>query len=77
LASSLDFERDIGLGPGSVESLKFGRRDVAEGLVQAVVVEPADVFDDAELELGRVRQTRSATSSVLKLSTKLSERALS
>ncbi|HEX3833687.1 MAG TPA: hypothetical protein VHW04_17040 [Solirubrobacteraceae bacterium] len=28
------------------------RRDVAERLVQAVVVEPADVFHDGELELG-------------------------
>ncbi|HEX2393300.1 MAG TPA: hypothetical protein VHI77_10330, partial [Solirubrobacterales bacterium] len=27
-------------------------RDVAEGFVQALVVEPADVFDDGELELG-------------------------
>jgi hypothetical protein len=27
-------------------------RDVAEGLVQAVVVKPADVLDDGELELG-------------------------
>jgi hypothetical protein len=51
LASSLGFERDLGLGPGSVEGLHLGRRDVAERLVQTVVVEPADVFDDGELEL--------------------------
>jgi hypothetical protein len=29
----------------------FGRRDVAERFVQACVVEPADVFDDRQLEL--------------------------
>src|SRR4051794_317251 len=32
--------------------LELDRRDVAEGLVQAAVVEPADVFDERELELG-------------------------
>jgi hypothetical protein len=51
LASSLHFERDIGLEPGSVERLHVGRRNVAEGFVQAGVVEPAEVFDDGELEL--------------------------
>jgi hypothetical protein len=51
LASSLHVERDIGLGPGSVEGLPFGRRDVAERFVQTAVVEPADVLDDGELEL--------------------------
>jgi hypothetical protein len=50
VASSLHFERDVGLVPGSVEGLQLGRRDVAEGLVEAVVVEPADVLDDGELE---------------------------
>ena len=51
MASSLHFEREIDLGPGSVEGLHLGRWDVAEGLVEAVVVEPADVLDDGELEL--------------------------
>jgi hypothetical protein len=45
------FERGIGLAPGSVEGLEFGRRDVAERLVQRGVVEPAEVLDDGELEL--------------------------
>jgi hypothetical protein len=44
-------ERD-GLGLGSVEGLELGWWDVAEALVEAVVVEPADVLDDGELELG-------------------------
>jgi hypothetical protein len=51
LASSLDFERDSGLEPGSVERLLLGRRNVAERFVPAGVVEPAEVFDDGELEL--------------------------
>jgi hypothetical protein len=34
------------------QSLELGRRDVAEGRVQAVVVEPGDPLDDRELELG-------------------------
>src|SRR3954463_485405 len=46
LASSLHLERDLGLAPRSVESFEFGRRGVAERLVQARVVEPADVLDD-------------------------------
>jgi hypothetical protein len=32
--------------------LELGGREVAERLVQAAVVEPADVFDDGQLELG-------------------------
>ena len=55
----------------------FGGRDVAEAGVQAGGVVPADVFDDGELELRAVRQTRSRINSVLKLSTKLSAAALS
>jgi hypothetical protein len=51
LVSSVDCERDLGLEPGSVEGLHLGRRDVVERLVQAGVVEPADVLDDGELEL--------------------------
>jgi hypothetical protein len=31
--------------------LELGRRQVAEALVQAAVVEPAEVLDDGELEL--------------------------
>jgi hypothetical protein len=46
----------------------FERRrwEIADGLVEPAGVEPADVLDDGELELARVRQTRSAISSVLK-----------
>jgi hypothetical protein len=51
LASSLCFERDIGLELGSAERLHLGRWDVAERFVPAVMVEPADVLDDGELEL--------------------------
>jgi hypothetical protein len=51
LASSLHIERDIGLGPGSVEGLDLGGRKMSEGLVEAGVVKPADVLDDGELEL--------------------------
>jgi hypothetical protein len=36
---------------GSVESLELGGREITERLVQALVVEPPDVFDDRELEL--------------------------
>ena len=57
--------------------LVLDRWDVAEALVQAGGVVPADVLDDCELELARVRQTRSVISSVLKLSTNDSARALS
>ena len=39
-------------GLRGVRVLELGRRDVAERLVQPVVVEPADVLDDGELELG-------------------------
>ena len=35
-----------------MQRLELNRRDVAEGLVEAVVVEPADVFDGSKLELG-------------------------
>ena len=52
-------------------------RPVAERLAQAGVVEPADPLDDRESSWVRVRQTRSAISSVLKESTKLSASALS
>jgi hypothetical protein len=44
-------ERGSQNGPGSVEGLRLGRRTVAEGLVQTGAVEPADVFDDRQLEL--------------------------
>jgi hypothetical protein len=60
-----------------VEGLRFGRRAVAEGFVQAAVVEPADVLDDGGSSWERVRRTRLAMSSVLKLSAKLSASALS
>ena len=36
---------------GEVGVFELDGRDVAEGLVQAVVVEPADVLNDGELEL--------------------------
>jgi hypothetical protein len=36
------------LGRDGVEGLELRRWDVAEGLVQAAVVEPAEVLDDAE-----------------------------
>jgi hypothetical protein len=36
--------------PHGVESLDFGRRDVAECFELAVVVEPADVVDDGAFE---------------------------
>jgi hypothetical protein len=45
--------------------------------VQSAGVEPGYVLNDGELELAAVHQTRSAMSSVLKLSTKLSASALS
>ncbi len=45
--------------------------------MQAVVVVPADPFDDGELELGAGLPDGSRISSVLKLSTKLSAIALS
>jgi hypothetical protein len=61
-----------------VELFELGGREVAERLVQPLVVEPADVLDDRELEVRfGVRRTRSASSSVLKESTKLSASALS
>jgi hypothetical protein len=59
-----------------VQLFIFGWRDVAEALVQAGVVEPAEVLD-GELQLGAVRQMRSAISSVWKLSTNDSASALS
>jgi hypothetical protein len=34
-----------------VQLFEFGGRDVAERFVQAGVVEPAEVFDDRDLEL--------------------------
>ena len=52
-----------------MEGLELRRRQIAERLVQAHVVEPADLLDDGELELGAVGQTRSAISSVFRLST--------
>ncbi len=60
-----------------VELLELGGRAVVEGGVQTGVVEPADVFDDGQLERVRVRQTRSQISSVLNELTKLSASALS
>jgi len=40
------------LTASSGESFELDGRDVAEGFVQAVVVEPGYVLDDGELELG-------------------------
>src|SRR3954454_17840457 len=34
------------------QSLELGRRNITEGFVQAGGVEPANVFDDRQLELG-------------------------
>jgi len=59
-----------------VEGLELRRRDVAEGLVPADGVEPTH-STIASSSWARERQTRSAISSVLKESTKLSARALS
>ncbi len=67
--------------PGSVVDQSFVLElhgwPVCERFVQPDGVEPADVFDDRQLERVRVFQTRSAISSVLKESTKLSASALS
>jgi hypothetical protein len=60
-----------------VECFHLGRGTVTEALVEAVVVEPGDPSTIASSSCVRVRQTRSAISSVLKLSTKLSAIALS
>lgn len=74
-------QRDRSIGRNhrlsGVVLFELGGRDVVERLMEAVVVKPADPFDDRELELGSVGQTRSAISSVLKESTKLSASALS
>ena len=65
-----------GLGQGQCFVLDWGQ--VAECFMQAVVVVPADVGDDRELDLALwVRHTRSRISSVLMVSTKLSASALS
>ena len=40
------------LGSGLPGLFVLGGRDVAERFVEAAVVEPADVVDDGELELG-------------------------
>jgi hypothetical protein len=62
--------------PAGRESLELGRRQIAEGLVQAAG-EPSQLLDGGEFELAaRARQTRSAIGSVLKESTKLSANAL-
>jgi len=42
----------IGHPPGVLAGFELAGRQVAEGLVQAGGVEPADVFDDGQLELG-------------------------
>jgi hypothetical protein len=57
--------------------LELGWWDVAEAFVQAGVVEPAEVFDDRELELRAGAPDGSAISSVLKESTNDSASALS
>jgi hypothetical protein len=60
-----------------VALFELGGRQVADRFVQPVVVEPADVPTIASSSWLRVRQTRSAISSVLNESTKLSASALS
>ena len=50
-ASSLHFQRDIGLAPERVETLHLRPRLVTERFVAAGVVEPPYVFEDGELEL--------------------------
>lgn len=62
---------------GGVEGLELVRRQAAERPVQAVVVDQPTHSTSASSSWDRVRQTRSAISSVLKLSTKLSAMALS
>jgi hypothetical protein len=57
-------DRSVARNRGLVEPFELDGWPVAEGFVQARRVEPANVFDDRELELGAVRQTRSAISSV-------------
>jgi hypothetical protein len=65
--------------PGALlyESFELRRRQIAEELVQAHGAEPGGVFDDRELVLGAGAPDGSAISSVLKVSTKLSAKALS
>jgi hypothetical protein len=77
LACSPDFERDGGLGPGGVEGVHLGGRDVADALVQAAWLDQSMYSPAASSSCDRVRQTRSAMSLVVKLSTKLSDSALS
>jgi hypothetical protein len=60
-----------------VSGFELGGRDVAERAVQAGLVEPADVFDDRELELGPGAPDAVVISSVLNVSTNDSARALS
>jgi hypothetical protein len=55
--------------PGRVEGLELGWWDVIEALVQAVVVDPADVLHDGQreqLEAGELRgdETLDATATV-------------
>jgi hypothetical protein len=57
--------------------LELGGRDVAESFVQAAVVDQPTYSTTASSSCVLVRQTRSAISSVLKESTKLSASALS
>ena len=61
----------------SVEFLDLSGWAVAEAFVDPLVVEPGDVLNHGELELRSGGQARSAMSSVLKLSMKLSATALS
>jgi hypothetical protein len=70
-------ERGKGNPLAGVEGLRFGRWPIAERLVQLLVVEPADVFDDGQLELGAGAPNAVGDELVLKLSTKLSAMALS
>ena len=56
---------------------ELGWRQITEPLVQAAVVELAEVLHDGQLGLRSRTPDRSAISSVLKLSTKLSAGALS
>ena len=57
--------------------LELGGRLVAERFVEAVVVEPADPFDDRELELGPGAPDTVGHQLGLEESTKLSASALS
>jgi hypothetical protein len=50
LVSSLHL-KETSVCLSSVERFEFRRREVVEALVQPLVVQPGDVFDDGQLEL--------------------------